>query len=88
MTATLKPQNVQKYCGFHKQNGHITVEYCELKKVLHELADKGQIDCFLKRGPHFLHGEWEPAQPQPWDEECSIEVVATITRGCTEGMSR
>ncbi|KAJ8434115.1 hypothetical protein Cgig2_024233 [Carnegiea gigantea] len=34
--------------------GYITNECRELKKALHELPDKGQIDRFLKRGPRFL----------------------------------
>jgi len=72
MTVPPRPRNVRKYCEFHKQNWYTTSECRELKKPLHELADKGQIDRFLKKGSHFLHGEREPAQPQPWDKECSI----------------
>ncbi|KAJ8428288.1 hypothetical protein Cgig2_027420 [Carnegiea gigantea] len=68
--------------------GHTTTECHELKKALHELADKGQIDRFLKRGPCFLHREQEPAQPQPRDEECSTEIVATIAGGYAEGKTR
>ncbi|KAJ8441769.1 hypothetical protein Cgig2_009015 [Carnegiea gigantea] len=41
----------RKYCEFHEQSGHTTTECRELKKALHELADKGQIDRFLKKGP-------------------------------------
>ncbi|KAJ8425914.1 LOW QUALITY PROTEIN: hypothetical protein Cgig2_033855 [Carnegiea gigantea] len=78
MTTPLKPQNAQKYCEFYEQNGYTTTECRELKKALHELPDKGQIDHFLKRGPRFLCREQEPAQPQPRDEEFSMEVVATI----------
>ncbi|KAJ8452572.1 hypothetical protein Cgig2_004908 [Carnegiea gigantea] len=51
------PQNAQKYCEFHEQIGHTMIECRELKKVLHELVDKGQIDRFLKRGPWFLRRE-------------------------------
>ncbi|KAJ8433388.1 hypothetical protein Cgig2_019178 [Carnegiea gigantea] len=62
-------------------SGHTTTECQELKKSLHELAEKGQIDQFLKRGH-------EPAQPQPRDEECSTEVVAIIAGSYAEGMTR
>ncbi|KAJ8429796.1 hypothetical protein Cgig2_015628 [Carnegiea gigantea] len=58
----------------------------ELKKALDELADKGQIDHFLKKSMRFLRGEREATQLQPWDEECSTEVVATIVGGYVEGM--
>jgi len=49
MTAPPKPQNAWKYCEFYEQSGYTTTECRELKKALHELADKGQIDQFLKR---------------------------------------
>ncbi|KAJ8424179.1 hypothetical protein Cgig2_015913 [Carnegiea gigantea] len=78
MTAPPRPQNARKYCEFHEQSGHATTKCRELKKALHELADKGQIDRFLKRGPRFLRQEEEPAPPPPRDEECSTEVVATV----------
>ncbi|KAJ8435713.1 hypothetical protein Cgig2_002670 [Carnegiea gigantea] len=67
---------------------HTTTECRELKKAHYELADKGQIDQFLKRGPRFLRREHEPAQPQPRNEECSIEAMATIAGGYTEGITR
>jgi len=88
MTAPLKPHNARKYCEFHEQSGHTTTECRKLKKALQELADKGQIDRFLKKGPHLLRGERKPVQPQPRDEECSTEVVATIAGGYAEGMTQ
>ncbi|KAJ8424387.1 LOW QUALITY PROTEIN: hypothetical protein Cgig2_000588 [Carnegiea gigantea] len=51
MTLAPKPYNAQKYCEFHKQIRHTTAECWEFRKALHELADKGQIDRFLKRVP-------------------------------------
>ncbi|KAJ8427297.1 LOW QUALITY PROTEIN: hypothetical protein Cgig2_002209 [Carnegiea gigantea] len=36
------------------KQAHTTTECRELKKALHELADMGQIDRFLKRGLRFL----------------------------------
>ncbi|KAJ8420162.1 hypothetical protein Cgig2_009444 [Carnegiea gigantea] len=55
--------------------------------ALHELADKGQIDHFLKEGPHFIRGEREAAQPKPQDEEYSTEVKAAIAGGYIEGIT-
>ncbi|KAJ8426092.1 LOW QUALITY PROTEIN: hypothetical protein Cgig2_006573 [Carnegiea gigantea] len=83
MTAPPKPQNARKYCEFHEQSGHTTIECRKPKKALHELVDKGQIDRFLKRGSRFLRREQEPAQPQPRDKECLIEVVTIIGNGIT-----
>ncbi|KAJ8420014.1 hypothetical protein Cgig2_016914 [Carnegiea gigantea] len=88
MTAPPRPQNARKYYEFYEQRGHTTIECRELKKVLHELADKGQIDRFLKKGPRFLRQEQEPAPPPPWDKERSTEVVATITGGYVEEITR
>jgi len=44
MTAPPKLKNARKYYEFHEQSGHTTTECRELKKALHELADKGQMD--------------------------------------------
>ncbi|KAJ8425395.1 hypothetical protein Cgig2_021784 [Carnegiea gigantea] len=59
-----------------------------LRKPFTNLVDKGQIDQFLKRGLWFLRREQDPAQPQPRDEECSIEVVAIIAGGYAGGITR
>jgi len=88
MTAPPRPQNARKYCEFHEQSGHTTIECRELKKALHELADKGQINQFLKRGPRFLRREQGRAPPPPQDKECSTEIVATIAGGYVEDMTR
>ncbi|KAJ8422957.1 hypothetical protein Cgig2_031579 [Carnegiea gigantea] len=69
-------------------SGHTTTECRELKKALHELENKGQIDRFLKRGPRLLRQEQEHAPPPPREEECSTEVVATIAGGYAEGITR
>ncbi|KAJ8427200.1 hypothetical protein Cgig2_011776 [Carnegiea gigantea] len=65
MTSALKLHNARKYCEFHKQKGHTTAECRELRKALHELADEGKIDRFLKRGSRFLRKEREPAYLKP-----------------------
>ncbi|KAJ8438999.1 hypothetical protein Cgig2_012995 [Carnegiea gigantea] len=67
---------------------HMTAVCQELRKALHELADKGQINRFLKRGLQFLRKEHEPAQSEPQDEECSTEIVTIITGGYIEGITR
>ncbi|KAJ8424904.1 hypothetical protein Cgig2_007629 [Carnegiea gigantea] len=54
MTTPPRQQNSRKHCEFHEQSGHTTTECRELKKALYELANKGQIYRFLKRGPRLL----------------------------------
>ncbi|KAJ8423666.1 hypothetical protein Cgig2_009287 [Carnegiea gigantea] len=88
MTAPPRPQNARKYCEFNEQSGHTTTDCRELKKALHELADKGQIDRFLRRGPRSLRQEQTPAPPPLRDEECSTEVVATIAGGYVEEITQ
>ncbi|KAJ8438678.1 hypothetical protein Cgig2_011861 [Carnegiea gigantea] len=79
MTSVPKPQNAQKYCEFHEQNGHMITECRELRKALHELADKGQIDRFLKRGPRSSCGG--PSRSLPRNKE----VVLQPPPWCLEG---
>ncbi|KAJ8424172.1 hypothetical protein Cgig2_003015 [Carnegiea gigantea] len=79
MTLAPKPQHTRKYYEFHKQKGHTIAKCRELRKALHELVDKCQINQFLKRGPRFRWRKREPARSEPRDEECSTKIVATIT---------
>ncbi|KAJ8434068.1 hypothetical protein Cgig2_007583 [Carnegiea gigantea] len=58
---------------------HTTTECRELKKALHELADKGS---------RLLRQDQEPAPPPLRDEECSTKIVATIAEGIVKGMTR
>ncbi|KAJ8430975.1 hypothetical protein Cgig2_008321 [Carnegiea gigantea] len=51
MASRPKPQNASKYFEFYEQNGYTTTECRELRKVLHELADKGQTGRSLKHRP-------------------------------------
>ncbi|KAJ8424522.1 hypothetical protein Cgig2_022511 [Carnegiea gigantea] len=56
--------------------------------ALHEMANKGQIDQFLKQGLRFLRKEREPAWPEPRDKEYSTEIVATIAGGYAKGYTK
>ena len=60
-----KPHSARKHYEFHEQNGHTPVQCRELKKALHELVDKGQIDCFLKRGLKSFHKDLNLAREEP-----------------------
>ena len=49
--------------------------------------DKGQIDLFLKRGPHSFRKDRDLACKEPQEDECSTEIVATIVGGYVEGIT-
>ncbi|KAJ8430135.1 hypothetical protein Cgig2_011079 [Carnegiea gigantea] len=56
MTSAPKPQNMRKYYEFHEQNGHTIAECWELRKPLHELADKGGVCSSYERNAS-QHGQ-------------------------------
>ncbi|KAJ8429254.1 hypothetical protein Cgig2_031554 [Carnegiea gigantea] len=80
MTAAPKSHNAQKYCEFHELNSYTTAERRELKKALHELADKG--------GSRSLRKEHDLSCAEPREKECSTEIVATIASRYAEGITQ
>ncbi|KAJ8435608.1 LOW QUALITY PROTEIN: hypothetical protein Cgig2_032137 [Carnegiea gigantea] len=91
--ASQSNQHCQPRTGSHDRLAAVTtwpssrLDQGQSAKSTTASADKGQIDHFLKKGTQFLSGEQEPTQPQPLDEECSTEVVATIAGGYAKGMT-
>ncbi|KAJ8420399.1 hypothetical protein Cgig2_013886 [Carnegiea gigantea] len=82
MTAPPRPQNARKYCEFHEQSGHTTTECRELKKALNELADRGQINQFLKRA----HDSFDKSRHLLCPRRRMI--VATIAGGYVEEIAQ
>ncbi|KAJ8426005.1 hypothetical protein Cgig2_007774 [Carnegiea gigantea] len=78
MTVALKLHNMQMYCEFYEQKGRTTAERRELKKALHELADKG---------PRALYKKRDPVHQEPREEECSTDIVATIASKYAEDIT-
>ncbi|KAJ8434126.1 hypothetical protein Cgig2_024244 [Carnegiea gigantea] len=58
---------------------HTIVECRELRKALHELANKGQTDRFLKRDPWFLRKDREPDPRRPF-QRCGPLIFIPVTR--------
>ncbi|KAJ8436394.1 hypothetical protein Cgig2_005222 [Carnegiea gigantea] len=71
--------------GFRLHNGCTTTECRELKKALYELANRGQIDRFLKRGQGAFRKGPIQSHKELREKECSNEVVAPIAGGYIEG---
>ena len=40
----------KKYCRFHKDHGHYTEDYRDLKEQIEELIQKGKLQRFVKKG--------------------------------------
>ena len=41
-----------KYCRFHKDHGHYTEDYRDLKEQIEELIKKGKLQKYVKKGEH------------------------------------
>ncbi|KAJ8426747.1 hypothetical protein Cgig2_003640 [Carnegiea gigantea] len=88
-SARERTSNVEETATYdHSTETTQCAKVLELRKTLHELAEKGQIDRFLKKGHRFLHKEHEPTRPKPQEEEYSTKIVAAIASGYTEGITQ
>ena len=41
-----------KYCRFHKDHGHYTEDYLDLKEQIEELIQKGKLQKYVKKGEY------------------------------------
>ncbi|CAL1353738.1 unnamed protein product [Linum trigynum] len=48
-------KNLDRYCDFHRDKGHHTADYYQLKAELQTLADKGMLNDFIRRGEDRTH---------------------------------
>jgi len=64
---------------YHEDFGHATSKCRELKKALHEMADQGQLNPFLKQRKGANQNQRD-AQPKRYDDSNqNTVVIATIT---------
>ncbi|KAJ8434694.1 hypothetical protein Cgig2_030264 [Carnegiea gigantea] len=57
------------------------------RKALRELGDEEQTNRFLKRSQRAFRKGPTRSREEPWKEQCSTEIVATIDEGYAEGIS-
>jgi len=74
-------RNRSKYCDYHEDCGHTTSECRELKKALHEMADRGQLGRFLQHGKGTGPNRQMVSQKKQQENDQGTEVIATITGG-------
>ena len=55
-----KFRNKNTYCEYHEHYEHTTSECIELMKALHQLANQGQLNNFLRRGGGGNHNHCDP----------------------------
>ena len=76
-----KFKNKNKDYEYHEDQGHTTTECRELKKALHELANRGQLNCFLKKGEDGDHNRCNREGKKDNDADRNTKIIATIIRG-------
>ena len=52
-------RNYNLWCDYHKEHGHTLAQCCELKRILHQLADEGKLLRFINRKDYDTRGEAE-----------------------------
>ncbi|KAJ8422673.1 hypothetical protein Cgig2_003217 [Carnegiea gigantea] len=85
-TATpAKFKNKNNYCEYHENYGHTTSEYRELKRALHELANQGQLNSFLRRGEGGDHNRCDlEGKKDDDDVNRNRQIIATIIGGIND----
>ncbi|XP_057529792.1 uncharacterized protein LOC130808331 [Amaranthus tricolor] len=66
---TTTPSNRRNYnlwCDYHKEHGHTLAQCCELKRILHQLADEGELSRFINRKDYGTRGD---AERRPWNQK-------------------
>ncbi|KAJ8440048.1 hypothetical protein Cgig2_025527 [Carnegiea gigantea] len=82
MATTPKPHNIRKYCEFHEQNGHTTVERSFTNLLT---RDNRPFRKAIGKEP-LTKGKINP-QKGPWEKKYSTEIIATMVGGYIKGIS-
>ena len=52
LSTSSRKRDLKKYCHFHKDHGHYTDEFHNLKEQIEELIQQGKLQKFIKRDHH------------------------------------
>ncbi|XP_057518425.1 uncharacterized protein LOC130799340 [Amaranthus tricolor] len=58
--------NYNLWCDYHKKYGHTLAQCRELKRILHQLADEGELSRFINRKDYGTRGD---AERRPWNQK-------------------
>ena len=59
-------RNYNLWCDYHKEHGHTLAQCRELKRILHQLADEGELSRFINRKDYGTRGD---AERRPWNQK-------------------
>ncbi|KAJ8430914.1 hypothetical protein Cgig2_015396 [Carnegiea gigantea] len=76
-----KFRNKNKYCAYYEDFGNPTSKCHELKKALHEPANQGQLNHFLKKGMRGDQNCCIPKWKKDNDVNYDMELITTIVGG-------
>ena len=65
-----------KYCAFHEQNGHYTVDYQQLKQQIEELIKNGKLTEWVKT----LKKSYNNVPPPPQDNDTETTNTEKVPR--------
>ena len=70
-----------KHYDYHEDFRHTTFECRELKKALHKLSDRGQLNCSLKSRKRMARDRYEIDTKGKSDSYLNIKIITTIIDG-------
>ncbi|XP_057520897.1 uncharacterized protein LOC130801144 [Amaranthus tricolor] len=59
-------RNYNLWCDYHKEHGHTLAQCRELKRILHQQADEGELSRFINRKDYGTRGD---AERRPWNQK-------------------
>ena len=74
-----------KYCNFHKDYGHETIECKHMKRALEDFARKGKMNSYLPQGGRKFQKQDDRQSRRKESESTDQDVVLVISGGFAAG---